>query len=89
MTGTKYGTMIVPGDPEFSNLMWLLDWRASPPAPHAAWQEATAGSVDSRHLNRVDAPCQRQPPRPPAAMLSIEAAGRSRVARRLLDPEVV
>ena len=30
MTGTKYGTMIVPGDPEYSNLMWLLDWRASP-----------------------------------------------------------
>ena len=30
MTGTKYGTMIVPGDPESSNLMWLLDWRASP-----------------------------------------------------------
>lgn len=30
MKGTKYGSMIVPGDPENSNLMWLLDWRASP-----------------------------------------------------------
>lgn len=30
MKGTKYGPMIVPGDPENSNLMWLLDWRASP-----------------------------------------------------------
>ena len=24
------GSMVVPGDPENSNLMWLLDWRASP-----------------------------------------------------------
>jgi hypothetical protein len=30
MTGTKYGPMIVAGDPENSNLMWLLDWRAGP-----------------------------------------------------------
>ena len=30
MKGTKYGTMVIPGDPEISNLMWLLDWRASP-----------------------------------------------------------
>lgn len=30
MKGTKYGPMIVPGNPEYSNLMWLLDWRASP-----------------------------------------------------------
>ncbi len=30
MKGTKYGPMIVPGDPENSNLMWLLDWKASP-----------------------------------------------------------
>ncbi len=28
--GTKYGKMVIPGDPESSNLMWLLDWRASP-----------------------------------------------------------
>ncbi len=30
MKGTKYGPMIIPGDPENSNLLWLLDWRASP-----------------------------------------------------------
>ena len=30
MKGTKYGPMVVPGEPENSNLMWLLDWRAGP-----------------------------------------------------------
>lgn len=30
MKGTKYGPMVVAGKPENSNLMWLLDWRASP-----------------------------------------------------------
>jgi len=30
MKGTKYGAMVEPGHPETSNLMWLLDWRASP-----------------------------------------------------------
>ncbi|MBM3565701.1 MAG: hypothetical protein FJX42_06270 [Alphaproteobacteria bacterium] len=30
MKGTKFGTMVVPGDPETSNLMLLLDWRAAP-----------------------------------------------------------
>jgi mono/diheme cytochrome c family protein len=30
MKGTKFGPMIIPGDPESSNLMLLLDWRASP-----------------------------------------------------------
>jgi mono/diheme cytochrome c family protein len=30
MKGTKFGAMVVPRDPESSNLMWLLDWRASP-----------------------------------------------------------
>lgn len=29
MKGTKFGPMVVPGDPESSNLMLLLDWRAS------------------------------------------------------------
>ena len=28
--GTKFGAMVIPRDPESSNLMWLLDWRASP-----------------------------------------------------------
>ena len=30
MKGTKFGAMIVPREPESSNLMLLLDWRASP-----------------------------------------------------------
>lgn len=30
MKGTKFGPMVIAGDPESSNLMWLLDWRASP-----------------------------------------------------------
>ena len=30
MKGTKHGRMVIPGDPDSSNLMWLLDWRASP-----------------------------------------------------------
>jgi len=30
MKGTKFGPMVIPGDPRSSNLMWLLDWRASP-----------------------------------------------------------
>jgi mono/diheme cytochrome c family protein len=30
MKGTKYGPMVIPGDAQGSNVMWLLDWRASP-----------------------------------------------------------
>lgn len=30
MKGTKFGPMIIPRDSESSNLMLLLDWRASP-----------------------------------------------------------
>jgi len=30
MAGTKYGPMIAPGNADYSNLMWLLDWKASP-----------------------------------------------------------
>ena len=30
MKGTKFGKMVIAGDPESSNLMLLLDWRASP-----------------------------------------------------------
>ncbi len=29
MKGTKYGPMVIPRDPDGSNLMWLLDWRGS------------------------------------------------------------
>jgi len=38
MKGTKFGAMVTPRDPEGSNLMWLLDWRASGGA-HAARQQ--------------------------------------------------
>ena len=30
MKGTKYGPMVIPGRPESSNLMRLLDWKVSP-----------------------------------------------------------
>ena len=30
MKGTKFGKMVLPGDPTGSNLMWLLDWRGAP-----------------------------------------------------------
>ena len=30
MKGTKHGPMVIPRDADGSNLMWLLDWRASP-----------------------------------------------------------
>jgi len=30
MKGTRFGPMVIPGDPDVSNLIHLLDWRASP-----------------------------------------------------------
>jgi hypothetical protein len=30
MAGTKLGRMVIPGEPESSNLMRLLDWKVSP-----------------------------------------------------------
>jgi mono/diheme cytochrome c family protein len=30
MKGTRSGRMVIPGDPDTSNLMWLLDWRGAP-----------------------------------------------------------
>ena len=40
MKGTKYGHIVVPGQPFVSNLMVLLDWRSSPQLrmPHGAKQ---------------------------------------------------
>lgn len=40
MAGTKYGPIIIAGNSEASNLMWLLDWRASPQLrmPHGKGQ---------------------------------------------------
>jgi mono/diheme cytochrome c family protein len=43
MKGTKFGPMVIPGDPDSSNLMLLLDWRASPDLrmPHGKKQLST------------------------------------------------
>jgi mono/diheme cytochrome c family protein len=30
MKGTKVGPMVIPKDPDSSNLVWLLDWRGAP-----------------------------------------------------------
>jgi mono/diheme cytochrome c family protein len=48
MKGTKYGAMVIPGNAEYSNLMWLLDWRASPQLrmPHGQ-QQLPAGERDT------------------------------------------
>jgi mono/diheme cytochrome c family protein len=43
MKGTKFGAMVIPRDPGSSNLMVLLDWRASPELrmPHGAKKLST------------------------------------------------
>ena len=48
MQGTKYGAMVIPGNAEYSNLMWLLDWRASPQLrmPHGK-QQLPVGERDT------------------------------------------
>ena len=48
MAGTKYGAMVIPGNAEYSNLMWLLDWRASPQLrmPHGK-QQLPVGERDT------------------------------------------
>src|SRR3974390_445593 len=30
MRGTKFGRMVIPGDADASNLMWLIEWRGAP-----------------------------------------------------------
>lgn len=30
MKGTKFGPMVIPKDPDSSNLVWLLEWRGAP-----------------------------------------------------------
>ena len=50
MAGTKFGPMIVPGDPDSSNLMRLLDWRTSPQLrmPHNKKQLSVCDRNDIR-----------------------------------------
>lgn len=57
MKGTKYGPMIVPGDPDMSNLMWLLDWKASPELrmPHGKKKLSTCDRDAIRHWIREGA----------------------------------
>lgn len=51
MKGTKFGPIIVPGDPDTSNLMWLLDWRASPELrmPHGKKKLSTCDRDEIRN----------------------------------------
>jgi hypothetical protein len=50
MKGTKHGPMVIPGDPDSSNLMWLLDWRASPELrmPHGSKKLSTCDRNEIR-----------------------------------------
>ena len=50
MKGTKFGPMVIPGEPETSNLMLLLDWRASPELrmPHGKKQLSSCDRNDIR-----------------------------------------
>ena len=50
MKGTKHGPMVIPGDAESSNLMWLLDWRAGPELrmPHGTKKLSTCDRNEIR-----------------------------------------
>jgi len=50
MKGTKHGPMVIARDPDSSNLMWLLDWRASPELrmPHGRKKLSTCDRNDIR-----------------------------------------
>ena len=50
MKGTKFGPMVIPGDPDSSNLMLLLDWRASAELrmPHGKRQLSSCDRNDIR-----------------------------------------
>jgi mono/diheme cytochrome c family protein len=50
MKGTKHGAMVIPKDPDSSNLMWLLDHRASPELrmPHGTKKLSTCDRNDIR-----------------------------------------
>src|SRR5262249_8127819 len=57
MKGTKFGKMVVPRDPDSSNLMWLLDHRASKELqmPHGAKKLSTCDRNDIRNWIREGA----------------------------------
>ena len=58
MKGTRHGAMVIPHEPESSNLMWLLDWRASPELrmPHGNKKLSTCDRNDIRAWIREGAP---------------------------------
>jgi hypothetical protein len=55
--GTHHGPMVIPGDPDSSNLMWLLDWRASPQVrmPHGKKKLSTCDRDEIRQWIREGA----------------------------------
>jgi mono/diheme cytochrome c family protein len=57
MKGTKHGPMVIPGDPDSSNLIWLLDWRASPELrmPHGTKKLSTCDRTEIRRWIREGA----------------------------------
>ncbi len=57
MKGTSFGAMVIPRDPQSSNLMWLLDWRASPELrmPHGKKKLSTCDRNDIRNWIREGA----------------------------------
>jgi Planctomycete cytochrome C len=50
MKGTKFGQMVIPREPEISNLMLLLDWRVSPALrmPHGKKQLSSCDRASIR-----------------------------------------
>jgi hypothetical protein len=50
MKGTKFGPMVIPREPEISNLMLLLDWRVSPALrmPHGKKQLSSCDRASIR-----------------------------------------
>jgi hypothetical protein len=50
MKGTKFGPMVIPGKPDSSNLMVLLDWRAAPEMrmPHGKKQLSVCDRTNIR-----------------------------------------
>ena len=57
MKGTKFGPIVIPGNPDTSNLIWLLDWRASPELrmPHGKKKLSTCDRDAIRHWIREGA----------------------------------
>ena|SRR5689334_23275604 len=57
MKGTRHGPMVIAKDPDSSNLMWLLDWRASPELrmPHGTKKLSTCDRNDIRSWIREGA----------------------------------